>query len=91
MTTWTVARGLLCPWNSPSKNTGVGNHSLLQGDLPDPGIEPRYPSLQVGFFYHPSHQGSPCLSANTLSIYDGSGIGGCGACLVVGLWSFLSR
>ena len=23
--------GLLCPWNSPGKNTGVGNHSLLQG------------------------------------------------------------
>ena len=31
-------------------NTGVGNHSLLQGDFPDPGIEPRYPALQVGFF-----------------------------------------
>ena len=24
-------RGLLCQWNSPGKNTGVGNHSLLQG------------------------------------------------------------
>ena len=23
--------GLLCPWNSPGKNTGVGCHSLLQG------------------------------------------------------------
>ena len=22
---------LSCPWNSPSKNTGMGNHSLLQG------------------------------------------------------------
>ena len=22
---------LLCPWNSPGKNTGVGDHSLLQG------------------------------------------------------------
>ena len=22
---------LLCPWNSPSKNTGVSSHSLLQG------------------------------------------------------------
>ena len=31
----------LCPRNSPGKNTGVGHHSLLQGDLPDPGIEPR--------------------------------------------------
>ena len=25
---------LLCPWNSPSKNTGVGCHSLLQGMFP---------------------------------------------------------
>ena len=24
---------LLCPWNSPGKNTGVGSHSLLQGIL----------------------------------------------------------
>ena len=23
--------GLLCPWNSPGKNTGVGCHALLQG------------------------------------------------------------
>ena len=22
---------LLCPWDSPDKNTGVGSHSLLQG------------------------------------------------------------
>ena len=29
-TPWTVAR-LLCPWNFPGKNTGVGCHFLLQG------------------------------------------------------------
>ena len=23
--------GILCPWDSPGKNTGVGGHSLLQG------------------------------------------------------------
>ena len=29
---WTVARArLLCPWNFPGKNTGVGCHFLLQG------------------------------------------------------------
>ena len=27
--------------------TGVGHLSLLQGDLPNPGIEPRSPALQV--------------------------------------------
>ena len=26
-----VARRLLCPWDSPGKNTGVGCHTLLQG------------------------------------------------------------
>ena len=38
---------LLCPWNFPGKNTGVGSHSLLQGGLLDPGIEPGSPTLQV--------------------------------------------
>ena len=38
---------LLCPWNSPGKNPGVGSHSLLQGIFPtDLGIEPRSPALQ---------------------------------------------
>ena len=36
---------LHCPWNSPGKNTGVHSHSLLQGNLPDPGIEPASPAL----------------------------------------------
>ena len=27
-------RGLLCPWNSPGQNTGVGSLSLLQGIFP---------------------------------------------------------
>ena len=31
--------GLLCPWDFPGKNTGVGCHFLLQGNLPDSGIE----------------------------------------------------
>ena len=28
---WTIAIRLLCPWNSPGKNTGVGCHSLSHG------------------------------------------------------------
>ena len=31
----------------PGKNTGVGSHFLLQGDLPNPGLEPRSPTLQA--------------------------------------------
>ena len=34
------------PWDSPGKNTGVGCHSLLQGNLSDPGIEPGSPAVQ---------------------------------------------
>ena len=33
--------------DSWGKNTGVGSHSLSQGDLPDPGIELRSPALQA--------------------------------------------
>ena len=32
--------GLLCPWDSPGKNTGVGCHALLQGIFPTQGSNP---------------------------------------------------
>ena len=35
------------PWNSPGQNTGVGSLSFLQGNLPNPAIEPRSPALKV--------------------------------------------
>ena len=44
---------LLCQWDCPGKNTGVGCHFLLQGNLPDPGIEPMSlvsPALAGRFF-----------------------------------------
>ena len=31
---------LLCPWESPGKNTGVGCHFLLQGIFPTQGLNP---------------------------------------------------
>ena len=31
---------LLCPWNSPGKNSGVGCHFLLQGIFPTQGSNP---------------------------------------------------
>ena len=43
---------LLCPWNSPGKNTGVGSHSLLQGS----NLGLLYCRWTL---YHLSHQGSP--------------------------------
>ena len=36
-----------CPWNSPCQNTGVGSLSLLQENLPNPGIKPRSSTLQA--------------------------------------------
>ena len=44
---------LLCPWDSPGKNTGVGCHFLLQGNLPGPGVKLTFlssPALAGGFF-----------------------------------------
>ena len=38
---------LLCQWDSPGKNTGVGSHSFLQRIFPDPGIEARSLALQL--------------------------------------------
>ena len=38
---------LLYPWDFPGKNTGVGCHFLLQGNLPHLGIEPVSPTLQA--------------------------------------------
>ena len=33
-----VPTRLLCPWNYPGKNTGVGSHALLQGIFPAQGL-----------------------------------------------------
>ena len=37
---WTAR--LLCPWDSPAKNTGVGCHALLQGIFPTQGLNPSF-------------------------------------------------
>ena len=39
-TPWTVAYRLLCPWDSPGKNAGVGCHALLQGIVSTQGWNP---------------------------------------------------
>ena len=52
---------LLCPWDSPGKNTGVGCHFLLQGifliQWSNPGL-PHYRQI----LYHLGHQGSQSWS-----------------------------
>ena len=41
---------LLCPWDFPGKNTGVGGHSLLQRFFPTQGSNPQSPALAGRFF-----------------------------------------
>ena len=50
--------GLYSPWNSPGQNTGVGNHSILQGIFPTQGSNPGFLHCRQ-ILYHLSHQGSP--------------------------------
>ena len=65
VTPWTVAcphglypARLLCPWDFPGKNTGVGCHFLLQGIFLTQGSNlGLLPCRQI--VYHLSHQGSP--------------------------------
>ena len=46
---------LLCPWNSPGKNTGEGSHSLLQGIFPTQGSNLGFPHCRQ-ILYHLSHR-----------------------------------
>ena len=51
---------LLYLWNSPSKNTEVGCHFLLQGIFLTQGLNPDLLHCRQ-ILYHLSHQGSPTL------------------------------
>ena len=42
-----IAHQVLCPWNSPGKNTGVGCHFLLQGLFLTQGLK-----LSLLYFWH---------------------------------------
>ena len=59
---------LLCPWDFPGKNTGVGCHALLQGIFPTQGSN-------LGLLYCRqtlyclSHQGSLCFSFSSILKY----------------------
>ena len=65
-TLWTVAHRLLCPWNSPGKNTGVSSHSLLQRIFLTQGLNPGLLHCRQ-IVYCLSHQGSP-VSILTCSV-----------------------
>ena len=46
---------LLCPWDSPGKNTGISSHSLLQGTFPTQRLNPGLLHCRQ-ILYHLSHQ-----------------------------------
>ena len=59
-TPWTVAYRLLCPWDFPGKNTGVGCHFLLQGNFPIQGSNPGLLHCRQTL-YRLSHSGEDLL------------------------------
>ena len=61
VTPLSVASWLLCPWDFPGKNTGVGRHFLFQGIFPDSGIQSQFPAL-AGSFFTIEPPGKPLLS-----------------------------
>ena len=82
---WTVVCQLLCPWNSPGKNTRVGCHSLLQGIFQTQGWK-----LSLLYcrqtLHHLNHQGSPGskLFSNTPSLTPM--VGSHWGCLLLSVW-----
>ena len=67
----TLPTRLLRPWNFPGKNTRVGCHFLLQGTLPDSGIEPRSPALGGGFLIT-EPPGKPSLWVTRVLVQKGN-------------------
>ena len=60
VTLWIGPTGLLCPWDFPSKNTGVGCHFLLQGIFPTQGLNLCFCMPYVGRHSFPlPHLGRP--------------------------------
>ena len=57
VTPWTIATRLLCPWNSPGKNTGVDCHFFLQGIFSTQRSNLGLLHCRQ-ILYHLSHQGS---------------------------------
>ena len=64
---------LLCPWDFPGKNNGVGCHFLLQGIFPTQGLNPsllyflhwQADSLQRSHFGRKNINGHVCLQASS--------------------------
>ena len=75
-TPWTVARLAPLSMGFPRQEYWSGLPFPSPGDLPDPGIEPESPPLQVGSLLL-SRQGSPRKLATLPQVFGGER-GGCG-------------
>ena len=75
-TPWTVATRLLCPWDSPGKNTGVGCHVLLQGIFWTQGLNPDLLHCRQ-LRYRLSHLGSTSGASGKESAHRGSRLNRC--------------
>ena len=62
--------GLYSPWNSPGQNTVLGKLSFLQGDLPNPGIKPRSPTLQADSLPAESQRKLKNTGVGSLSLFQ---------------------
>ena len=69
-----ACQALLCLWNSPGKNTGVGSHSLLQRIFLTQGSNLGLLHCRQ-ILYSLSHQGSPRLCV-CVCVYTESTLGG---------------
>ena len=58
-TPWTVASQAPLSMGFSRQDYGSGLSCPPPGDLPNPGTEPRSPTLRGEVLYHLSHQGSP--------------------------------
>ena len=60
---WTVGHQVLCPWDSPGENTGVGCHVLLQGIFMTQGSNPHLLRLLHcrWILYHWATGEAPCM------------------------------
>ena len=65
------SHGLYSPWDPPGQNTRVGSLSLLQGNFPYPGIEPRSPALQADSLPAKPQQKPKNTGMGSLSLLQG--------------------
>ena len=64
---WSVPTRLLCPWDSPGKNTGVGCHFLLQGIFLTQESNPGLLHCRQ-MIYQLSCEGSPNMSSVPIAV-----------------------